>query len=89
LTIANSTVRPLEEMKVDDIQSFNREASDFVAAKAPRSVSDSRRSARRLGRNVELRWNPQVFASAGYLVVMPNPRRVHRVWTKIHRRHQR
>jgi dipeptidyl aminopeptidase/acylaminoacyl peptidase len=75
LTIANSTVRPLEEMKVDDIQSFIVKPPDFVAAKKyPVLFLIHGGPQGAWGETWSYRWNAQVFASAGYLVVMPNPR---------------
>jgi dipeptidyl aminopeptidase/acylaminoacyl peptidase len=73
--IANSTVRPLEEMKVDDIQSFIVKPPDFVAAKKyPVLFLIHGGPQGAWGETWSYRWNPQVFAAAGYLVVMPNPR---------------
>src|SRR5580692_223975 len=73
--ISNSTVRPLEEMKVDDIQSFIVKPPDFVAAKKyPVLFLIHGGPQGAWGETWSYRWNPQVFASAGYLVVMPNPR---------------
>jgi dipeptidyl aminopeptidase/acylaminoacyl peptidase len=74
-TIANSTVRPLEEMKVDDIQSFMVKPPDFSPLKKyPVLFLIHGGPQGAWGETWSYRWNPQVFASAGYLVVMPNPR---------------
>jgi dipeptidyl aminopeptidase/acylaminoacyl peptidase len=75
LAIANSTVRPLEEMKVDDIQSFIVKPPDFSPVKKyPVLFLIHGGPQGAWGETWSYRWNPQVFASAGYLVVMPNPR---------------
>ena len=37
------------------------------------------------GQSWSYRWNPQVFAGAGYVVVMPNPTRFDRLWAEVHR----
>ncbi len=75
IAIANSTVRPLEEMKVDDIQSFIVKPPDFSPTKKyPVLFLIHGGPQGAWGETWSYRWNPQVFASAGYLVVMPNPR---------------
>jgi len=75
LTILNSTVRPLEEMKVDDVQSFIVKPPDFSPMKKyPVLFLIHGGPQGAWGETWSYRWNPQVFASAGYLVVMPNPR---------------
>lgn len=79
--LAASTVRPLEEFWVESgedktrIQTFVVKPPDFSPTKrypvlfllhgGPQGA---------WGETWSYRWNPQVFASAGYLVVMPNPR---------------
>ncbi|MDZ7766938.1 MAG: hypothetical protein U5K00_21400 [Melioribacteraceae bacterium] len=30
------------------------------------------------------RWNLQMFAAPGYVVVAPNPKRKYGLWTKVH-----
>src|ERR1700733_3390663 len=75
MAIQNSTVRPLEEMKVDDIQSFIVKPPDFSPVKKyPVLFLINGGPQGAWGETWSYRWNPQVFASAGYLVVMPNPR---------------
>jgi dipeptidyl aminopeptidase/acylaminoacyl peptidase len=75
MAIQNSTVRPLEEMKVDDIQSFILKPPDFSPVKKyPVLFLIHGGPQGAWGETWSYRWNPQVFASAGYLVVMPNPR---------------
>src|SRR5580700_1715770 len=75
MAIQNSTVRPLEEMKVDDIQSFIVKPPDFSPMKKyPVLFLIHGGPQGAWGETWSYRWNPQVFASAGYLVVMPNPR---------------
>jgi dipeptidyl aminopeptidase/acylaminoacyl peptidase len=75
LTILNSTVRPLEEMKVDDVQSFIVKPPDFSPMKKyPVLFLIHGGPQGAWGETWSYRWNPQIFASAGYLVVMPNPR---------------
>jgi len=75
MAIQNSTVRPLEEMKVDDIQSFIVKPPDFSPVKKyPVLFLIHGGPQGAWGETWSYRWNPQVFASAGYLVVMPNPR---------------
>ncbi len=79
--LAASTVRPLEEFWVESgedktrIQTFVVKPPDFSPTKrypvlfllhgGPQGA---------WGETWSYRWNPQVFASAGYLVVLPNPR---------------
>ncbi len=81
LTISNSTVRPLEEMWIESgedktrIQTFIVKPPDFTPMKkypALFFIHGGPQGA--WGETWSYRWNPQVFASAGYLVVMPNPR---------------
>jgi dipeptidyl aminopeptidase/acylaminoacyl peptidase len=75
LAIQDSTVRPLEEMKVDDVQSFIVKPPDFSPLKKyPVLFLIHGGPQGAWGETWSYRWNPQVFASAGYLVVMPNPR---------------
>src|ERR1700723_2800756 len=75
MAIQNSTVRPLEEMKVDDIQSFIVKPPDFSPVKKyPVLFLIHGGPEGAWGETWSYRWKPQVFASAGYLVVMPNPR---------------
>jgi dipeptidyl aminopeptidase/acylaminoacyl peptidase len=76
----NSTLRPLEEMWVDSpdktrIESFIVKPPDFVPTqKYPVLFLIHGGPEGAWGETWSYRWNPQVFASAGYLVVMPNPR---------------
>ena len=79
--ISNSTVRPLEEMYVESgedktrIQSFIVKPPDFSPLKKyPVLFLIHGGPQGAWGETWSYRWNPQVFASAGYLVVMPNPR---------------
>jgi dipeptidyl aminopeptidase/acylaminoacyl peptidase len=79
--LANSTVRPLEEMWVDSgedktrIQTFIVKPPDFSPMKQyPVLFLIHGGPQGAWGETWSYRWNPQVFASAGYLVVMPNPR---------------
>jgi dipeptidyl aminopeptidase/acylaminoacyl peptidase len=75
LAIQNSTVRPLEEMTVNGIQTFIVKPPDFSATKKyPVLFLIHGGPQGAWGETWSYRWNPQVFASAGYLVVMPNPR---------------
>ncbi len=79
--ISASTVRPLEEMWVESgedktrIQTFLVKPPDFSPAKKyPVLFLIHGGPQGAWGETWSYRWNPQVFASAGYLVVMPNPR---------------
>ncbi len=73
--LANSTVRPLEEIWVDGIQTFIVKPPDFSPMKKyPVLFLIHGGPQGAWGETWSYRWNPQVFASAGYLVVMPNPR---------------
>jgi dipeptidyl aminopeptidase/acylaminoacyl peptidase len=79
--ISASTVRPLEEMWVESgedktrIQTFIVKPPDFSPAKKyPVLFLIHGGPQGAWGETWSYRWNPQVFASAGYLVVMPNPR---------------
>ena len=75
LALLNSTVRPLEEMSVNGIQTFIVKPPDFSPAKKyPVLFLIHGGPQGAWGETWSYRWNPQVFASAGYLVVMPNPR---------------
>jgi dipeptidyl aminopeptidase/acylaminoacyl peptidase len=81
LTLLTSTVRPLEEMWVESgedktrIQTFIVKPPDFTASrKYPVLFLIHGGPQGAWGETWSYRWNPQVFASAGYLVVMPNPR---------------
>jgi dipeptidyl aminopeptidase/acylaminoacyl peptidase len=75
LAIQNSTVRPLEEMTVNGIQTFIVKPPDFSPAKKyPVLFLIHGGPQGAWGETWSYRWNPQVFASAGYLVIMPNPR---------------
>ena len=75
LALANSTVRPLEEIWVDGIQTFIVKPPDFSPMKKyPVLFLIHGGPQGAWGETWSYRWNPQVFASAGYLVVMPNPR---------------
>jgi dipeptidyl aminopeptidase/acylaminoacyl peptidase len=79
--LSNSTVRPLEEMWVESgedktrIQTFIVKPPDFsTLRKYPVLFLIHGGPQGAWGETWSYRWNPQVFASAGYLVVMPNPR---------------
>ncbi len=78
--LANSTLRPLEELWVDSsdktrIHSFIVKPPDFVESKKyPVLFLIHGGPEGAWGETWSYRWNAQVFASAGYLVVMPNPR---------------
>jgi dipeptidyl aminopeptidase/acylaminoacyl peptidase len=79
--LAGSTVRPLEEMWVESgedktrIQTFIVKPPDFSPTKKyPVLFLIHGGPQGAWGETWSYRWNPQVFASAGYLVVMPNPR---------------
>jgi dipeptidyl aminopeptidase/acylaminoacyl peptidase len=73
--LANSTVRPLEEIWVDGVQTFIVKPPDFSPVKKyPVLFLIHGGPQGAWGETWSYRWNPQVFASAGYLVVMPNPR---------------
>src|ERR1700722_2402573 len=79
--ISVSTVRPLEEMWVESgedktrIQTFIVKPPDFTPVKKyPVLFLIHGGPQGAWGETWSYRWNPQVFASAGYLVVMPNPR---------------
>ena len=75
LAIQNSTVRPLEEVSVAGIQTFIVKPPDFSPVKKyPVLFLIHGGPQGAWGETWSYRWNPQVFASAGYLVVMPNPR---------------
>ena len=75
LALQNSTVRPLEEMWVDGIQTFIVKPPDFSPVKKyPVLFLIHGGPQGAWGETWSYRWNPQVLASAGYLVVMPNPR---------------
>jgi dipeptidyl aminopeptidase/acylaminoacyl peptidase len=78
--LQNSTIRPLESFSVESTDKTRVYA--FVAK--PPDFSESRKypvlflihggPQGAWGETWTYRWNAQVFASAGYLVVMPNPR---------------
>jgi dipeptidyl aminopeptidase/acylaminoacyl peptidase len=78
--LQNSTIRPLESFSVESADKTRVYA--FVAK--PPDFSESRKypvlflihggPQGAWGETWTYRWNAQVFASAGYLVVMPNPR---------------
>lgn len=79
--LAASTVRPLEEFWVESgedktrIQTFVVKPPDFSPSKKyPVLFLIHGGPQGAWGETWSYRWNPQVFASAGYLVVMPNPR---------------
>lgn len=81
LTLSNSTVRPLEEIWVESgedktrIQTFIVKPPDFSPLKKyPVLFLIHGGPQGAWGETWSYRWNPQIFASAGYLVVMPNPR---------------
>jgi len=78
--LAGAVLTPLEEMMVES--SDNTRVDSFVVK--PPGFSESRKypvlflihggPQGAWGESWSYRWNAQVFASAGYLVVMPNPR---------------
>lgn len=80
ILLANSSLRPLEELSVESSDKTRIHA--FVVK--PPDFSESRKypvlflihggPQGAWGESWSYRWNPQVFAAAGYLVVMPNPR---------------
>jgi dipeptidyl aminopeptidase/acylaminoacyl peptidase len=78
--LANSTLTPLEEMWVEGaektrVHAFIVKPPDFSASKKyPVLFLIHGGPQGAWGETWSYRWNPQVFASAGYLVVMPNPR---------------
>jgi dipeptidyl aminopeptidase/acylaminoacyl peptidase len=78
--LSASTVRPLEEIRVDSedktpIHTFIVKPPDFSPTrKYPVLFLIHGGPQGAWGETWSYRWNPQVFASAGYLVVMPNPR---------------
>ncbi|HVO98557.1 MAG TPA: S9 family peptidase [Bryobacteraceae bacterium] len=79
--LAGSTVRPLEEFWVESgedktrIQTFLVKPPDFSPTKKyPVLFLIHGGPQGAWGETWSYRWNPQVFASAGYLIVMPNPR---------------
>jgi dipeptidyl aminopeptidase/acylaminoacyl peptidase len=81
LALSTSTVRPLEELWVESgedktrIQTFIVKPPDFSPVKKyPVLFLIHGGPQGAWGETWSYRWNPQVFASAGYLVVMPNPR---------------
>jgi dipeptidyl aminopeptidase/acylaminoacyl peptidase len=80
IVLSNSTIRPLDELFVESSDKTRVHA--FVVK--PPDFSESRKypvlfllhggPQGAWGETWSYRWNPQVFAAAGYLVVMPNPR---------------
>ncbi len=79
--LANSTIRALEEIWVESgedktrIQTFIVKPPDFSATrKYPVLFLIHGGPQGAWGETWSYRWNPQVFASAGYVVIMPNPR---------------
>jgi dipeptidyl aminopeptidase/acylaminoacyl peptidase len=80
ILLSNSSTRPLEELYVESSDKTRVHA--FVVK--PPDFSESRKypvlflihggPQGAWGETWSYRWNPQVFAAAGYLVVMPNPR---------------
>lgn len=78
--IASSTLAPLEELWVDGadktkIHSFILKPPGFTeTGKYPVLFLIHGGPQGHWGESWSYRWNPQVFASAGFLVVMPNPR---------------
>lgn len=79
--ISNSTVRPLEDMYVESgedktrVQFFIVKPPDFTPVKKyPVLFLIHGGPEGSWGETWSYRWNAQVFASAGYLVIMPNPR---------------
>ena len=71
---------PMEEFWVDGARGFARAGFRRQALRLPpgpqvsRPDAHPRRPPGSMGTNLELPLEPQVFAAAGYLVVMPNPR---------------
>ena len=78
--LADSTIRPLEEVSVESadktrIHTFIVKPPDFSPVKKyPVLFLIHGGPQGAWGETWSYRWNPQVFASAGYVVVMPNPR---------------
>ena len=78
--LADYSLRPLEEMWVEAadktrIHSFVLKPDDFQRGrKYPVLFLIHGGPQGAWGQSWSYRWNPQVFASAGYVVVMPNPR---------------
>jgi dipeptidyl aminopeptidase/acylaminoacyl peptidase len=78
--LQNSTIRPLESFSVEStdktrVWSFVVKPPDFVESrKYPVLFLIHGGPQGAWGETWTYRWNAQVFASAGYLVVMPNPR---------------
>jgi len=80
ILLGNSALRPLDELSVESSDKTRVHA--FVVK--PPDFSESRKypvlflihggPQGAWGETWSYRWNPQVFAAAGYLVVMPNPR---------------
>jgi dipeptidyl aminopeptidase/acylaminoacyl peptidase len=79
-TLAGYQMTPLEEFWVDTadgarVQSFMVKPYGFTPArKYPVLMMIHGGPQGNWGHSWSYRWNPQVFAAAGYLVVMPNPR---------------
>lgn len=78
--LMNSTLRPLDEMWVDSpdntrVHAFLVKPPDFSESKKyPVLFLIHGGPEGAWGETWSYRWNAQIFASAGYLVVMPNPR---------------
>ncbi len=78
--LASRQLTPLENFTVDgadgaQVQSFLVKPPDFDASKRyPVIFLIHGGPQGAWGESWSYRWNPQVFASAGYVVVMPNPR---------------
>lgn len=78
--LASRQLTPLENFTVDGadgakVQSFVVKPPDFDPAKRyPVMFLIHGGPQGAWGESWSYRWNPQIFASAGYLVVMPNPR---------------
>jgi dipeptidyl aminopeptidase/acylaminoacyl peptidase len=78
--LANSSIRPLESFSVEStdktrVWAFVAKPPDFTESKKyPVLFLIHGGPEGAWGESWTYRWNAQVFASAGYLVVMPNPR---------------
>ncbi len=78
--LATAALQPLEELSVEGagktpVHSFVVKPPDFSASKKyPVLFLIHGGPQGAWGEAWSYRWNPQIFASAGYLVVMPNPR---------------
>ena len=79
--LAQYQLRPLEEYWIENptdktrIHTFLLKPADFVAGrKYPLLLLVHGGPQGAWGENWSYRWNPQVFAGSGYVVIMPNPR---------------